>query len=419
MPAPFACGGSPSYCDRVLTKSLPGLADELRATEYQGTPTWGSSPSLADGGIVISYSPIRPLPPAPVGTAVHNVYVSDHVPVYATYQLALRDPPPVPPGAPGAAGAAAAAAARGVELALTELELSVEAADAAAPLGAAAVDEEAALEEKLMAQARRLPRSHRSPPRVPAALTEERTAQVGADKVVAQLAAHGAATGAAEAKAAAPVKAEVAFFGNFLEPGTCLVAAASDAPDAAALTGGGGGGAVRFAPMALHPFLSDAAWLSQQHLLLLCRQGKALLGGGAVPLAAAGGGAPAAFECALTWRGKVRARAAAAAAARRRRRRRRLLASAAEPSPSSLVPPSPSPSPSLPCCPCPCLQVTATLRGKVHAVPWIAVDAPPTPRFGRSSTQDVLDMWCTPDTKVRARARRPLPTPVAPCTVRR
>ena len=60
----------------------------------------------------------------------------------------------------------------------------------------------------------------------------------------------------------------------------------------------------RIVEFVLHPLVHDLAHLREQHLLILVRQGKTLVGGGALPLADLCSPRLASFECTVTLRGK-------------------------------------------------------------------------------------------------------------------
>ena len=76
------------------------------------------------------------------------------------------------------------------------------------------------------------------------------------------------------------------------------------ASDDGASSAKGGASERRIADVLLHPCVSDVHYLRQQHLLVLCRQGRTLLGGGAISLADMCGARPARFECEVTLRGR-------------------------------------------------------------------------------------------------------------------
>ena len=316
---------APSFTDRVLHYSMPRCEHELRVTSYDAAP---------------------------------SITLSDHTPVGASYALKLRAHPRADVGYRGGAGSVH-----------THLRLSSITVELSSPLSASSTDRNSvALDNKGGGSSKKsqmkLPRfslrrkhtqelhdsndsvgelSRSAGPRLQqhggsaarlqspggGSTDEPSRASTGAPGPRHSLMAGGRLFSGEGSRGGA---LQLACFGSFLEVGKCTVAdeldfvaptarrvaeerdtasllspsskSPADAVPAAAVEHAA---RRRIAEIGLHPCVSDVAHLRQQHVLVLCRQGKQLLGGAAIPLAEMSGRSPAQFECTVTLRGRVTA----------------------------------------------------------------------------------------------------------------
>ena len=282
---------APSFTDRVLHYSMPRCESELQVTSYDAAPT---------------------------------ITLSDHTPVAASYELKLRAPPKPEPAAH-------------VQLRLSELKVLLQPPKMLAVAEASGSRKRTSQKTNKAKRISKLPRISLAGARLsgnkdaPAARISSAGRTSAAQKPRISF-AQGAATATPRKRLtpraldAGPV--QLACCGTFLESGKFTVSdeievvleddsTPSDAatPHAvpedsvnseASMSGAPAGRPERLRHMAevvLHPTVTDRAYLRQQHLLVLCRRGRKLLGGAVIPLADASGSAPVPFECTVSLRG--------------------------------------------------------------------------------------------------------------------